>query len=126
MDDAAFGEAIYHPEKGLELPFRCGYFDFATKQYRAFRKIKAEEIVPDKFHLYKIGRVPIGADGYIWTMSNWKVGVSTKSLFIPGESADKKYDVWLSIKFEGPGYSKNSKSLKDCFYIDRAIVVDPD
>lgn len=126
MKDAAFGEAIFHPTKGFELPFTCGFYDNNSRKFLLNRKITAKEIVPDKFHLYKVGSAPIGTGGYIWTMSNWKVGISASSLYIPGEATNKKYDIWLSIKFEGPGYSKKSKAKENRFYIDRAIVVDPD
>lgn len=124
MKDAAFGVAIHHNKKGLALPFPCGFYDQVSKRFILNRTIKKEEIVPDRFHLYKVGSAPIGQGGYLWT-TNWQVGISTSSLYIPGESPDKKYDLYLSIKFEGPSYSSRSRAKKDMFYIDRAVIVDP-
>ena len=57
-------------------------------------------------------------------MSSWRAGINLSSLYIPGEAPDKKYEIWLSLKFEGPGYSPESKSKINRVWIDRAVVVE--
>lgn len=123
--DAAFGQAIYDNKKvGVELPFSCGFYDAAGKRFLLNRKIGKEEIVPDRYHLYKIGEAPISSDCYLWTMSSWRAGISLSSLYTAGEAPDKKYEIWISLKFEGPGYHSASKAKVDRVWLDRAIVVE--
>ncbi|MBR2439376.1 MAG: DUF4838 domain-containing protein [Lentisphaeria bacterium] len=122
--DAAFGQAIYDNKKPFELPFTCGFYDVSGKRFLLTRKIQKHEIVPDKYALYKVGEAPITSQNNLWAMSSWRAGINLSSLYIPGEAPDKKYEIWLSLKFEGPGYSPESKSKINRVWIDRAVVVE--
>ena len=122
--DAAFGQAIYDNKKGFELPFTCGFYDIAGKRFLLTRKIQKHEIVPDRYALYKVGEAPISSQNNLWTMSTWRAGIDLNSLYIPGEAPDKKYEIWISLKFEGPGYSPKSKAKTNRVWIDRAVVVE--
>ena len=122
--DAAFGQAIYDDKKPFELPFTCGFYDMVGKKFLLTRKIQKHEIVPDRYALYRVGEAPISSQNYLWTMSSWRSGINLDSLFIPGEAPDKKYEIWISLKFEGPGYSPKSKAKINRVWIDRAVVVE--
>ena len=124
--DAAFGQAIYDPKTELELPFTCGLYDSVGKRFLLNRKIAKDEIVIDRYHLYKLGDAPIPSACYLWTMGSWTAGFNMGSLYTAGESPDKKYEIWVSLKFEGPGYHPASKAKKNRVWLDRAVVVEKD
>ena len=86
-------------------------------------KLFKEDIVPDKYHLYKIGsvsgikdagdtRVDMFGGNFEWISLG---GIST--LFPMDEC-----EVYLSIKFDGQMYG-GSKDRQEAVYIDRAIIV---
>lgn len=126
MPDAAVGQAIYDPKAKVELPFTCGFYDSVGKRFLLNRKITREEIVPDRFLLYKLGDAPIPSANYLWTMGSWTAGINLGGLYTAGESPDKKYEIWLSLKFEGPGYHPASKAKENRVWLDRAVVVEKD
>ncbi|MPN44942.1 hypothetical protein SDC9_192509 [bioreactor metagenome] len=82
--------------------------------------------MPDRFQLYKLGNAPISSACYLWTMGSWAAGINMGSLYTAGESPDKKYEVWVSLKFEGPGYHPASKARENRVWLDRAVVVEKD
>ena len=122
--DAAVGFAVYDAKKDLELPFTCGFYNEISKKFLLTRKIKKEEIKIDRYHLYKIGEAPISSSGcLVWTMSSWRVSIRCAQAYTPGDAPDKKYEIWISMKFEGPGYDPASKAKKNRVLIDRVIIV---
>ncbi len=126
MPDAAVGQAVYDQKANVELPFTCGLYDSVGKRFLLSRKISREEIVPDRFQLYKLGNAPISSACYLWTMGSWSAGINLGSLYTAGESPDKKYEVWVSLKFEGPTYHPASKAKENRVWLDRAVVVEKD
>lgn len=123
--DAAFGQAIYD-DKALrpEIPFPCGFYDDYGKRFLLNRTIAKEEIVPDRYALYKVGMAPLPPQSTLWTGSSWRASLKLSPLFTPGEAPDKKYEIWISLKFEGPAYSPESKAKENKVWIDRAVVVE--
>ena len=82
-----------------------------------------EDIVPDKYHLYKVGsvsgiqeaghvRADIFGNNYEW------LHISGIAEVLPMDSCD----VYLSMKFAGEHYG-GSKEVQEAVYLDRAIVV---
>ncbi len=124
LADAAFGQAIYDKDADVELPFTCGFYDSIGKRFLLKREISPDEIVPDRFHLYKIGEAPITSFCYIWTMRSWKAQIRLESLYTAGEAPDKNYELWLSLKFEGTGYHPESKASENRVWLDRAVIVE--
>lgn len=82
-----------------------------------------EDIVPDKYHLYKVGNVSgiqdagrvlvdIFGNNFEW------LHLSGVSAVLPMDACD----VYLSIKFAGELYG-GSKDVQEAVYLDRAIIV---
>lgn len=123
--ESGYGQAIYDKKiKKAQVPFYCGIYDQGRRKRLVTKGIKASEIVPDKYHFYKLGSFPIPENAIIFTGSTWICGISLKKFFRIGEAMDKKYDIYISMKFEGKGYHKDSKKSVDRVYIDRAVVVE--
>ncbi len=124
IEDAAVGQAIYDQKAQVELPFPCGLYDSAQKKHFLNHSISADEIIPDRFHLYKIGDAPITSSAYLWTMRSWRSGINLGSLYTAGEAPDKEYEVWLSLKFEGSGYHPASTAEQNRVWLDRVVLVE--
>ena len=53
----------------------------------------------------------------------WKLSQSCAQIFRPG--MDEDWDVYVSLKFEGPVYDKNSTLAESNVYFDRLVFVGP-
>ncbi len=124
MPDAAIGHAVYDeklkPDE-YKLPFPCGFYDNENKKHVISHNITREEIVPDRFHLYKIGKASFSRECQIWAYPSWRVNYSCERFFEPGR--DNKWEVWLSLKFEGPAFSAKNTEKENRVWFDRAVFV---
>lgn len=127
MDDAASGFAQVErnvlPEH-RKLPFKFGFYDRVSKKRLLSGKIDAPDIVPGKFHLYKLGRsaVPSG-ECQIWMGWSWRMNQLCQQMFRPG--MDDEWDIYVSLKFEGPEYDPSSTLRESNVYYDRLVFVGP-
>lgn len=128
MEDAALGFANYEgPHVTEEMrrtePFRFGVFDYGTPTHPLIaRTVEKSEIVPDEFHFYKVGRTAItSAKCRYWNSHSWRMGTALAEAFRNGN--DFEYEVWASLKFEGPAYSEKSRKEKSVVYLDRVLLV---
>ena len=77
----------------------------------------------EKYHYYSLGVRKIPAKGYIFAHSSGLLRVETKrcaNLWNP----DKKYEVVVSVKAQGPAYVPNS-GKEDAVFIDRVLILEP-
>jgi hypothetical protein len=94
---------------------------FLTKQVIAREKIPADE----KYHWYLAGCMKATTTMYFWAHSSW--GLASR-LFMSYDASlpdQKTYEVYASIKLEGPGYVPGSAKT-NVFSIDRLILVEVD
>lgn len=126
MDDAALGVAIRPNAKPLEVPFTFGVYDGHEKGSHLLNggSIKREEIVPDRFHLYKLGTTHLTANCYVWLTGSWSATIPLKEAYDDAHSR-QAWDVYASLKFEGPGYSAQSTATVDNVWCDRVVLVAP-
>lgn len=125
MKDAAAGKAARDPEleqkNPLTYPFRCGFYDQVNKRFIIDRKIRPEEIKPDKFHFYKVGKVRLTPACILWVGWTWRVHSPLGQFYVPG--TENEYELWISLKFEGPLYSKKSRKKHNQVWYDRAVLI---
>ncbi|MBQ3344639.1 MAG: DUF4838 domain-containing protein [Kiritimatiellae bacterium] len=124
MPDAAAGYAYVERKARHSVPFSIGFYDNIGKKYLLNSPIAAKDIVPNEFHFYKLGRCGIPS-GYcvIWMGNSWRLSQSCAQIFRPG--MDEDWDVYVSLKFEGPVYDKNSTLKESNVYYDRIVFVGP-
>jgi hypothetical protein len=86
--------------------------------------IDREKIPKDeKYHFYLVGRMKGSPNIYFWAHRSWRLA---QRLFMSYDSSlpdQKTYDVYASIKLEGPSYVPGS-SKTNAFLIDRLILVE--
>ena len=129
MADAATGFAQVEqglPEGRQIVPFSVGLYDKTSGRYLLNDPIPADRIVPGKFHLYKLGRASITSPHcLLWVGHSWHMGVTCQDCYHAGMENTEAWDVYVSLKFEGPAYDPKSESGKSAVYFDRAVFVGP-
>lgn len=112
---------ISSKEKEAKRPIT--FFIEQNAEYMDRTELYLEDLVPDQYHLYKVGsvsgiresadtRVDIFGTNYDW------LSLTGISVAFPMDACD----VYLSIKFAGAQYGGSSDN-QDAVYLDRAIVV---
>lgn len=83
--------------------------------------IAAADVVPDKYHYYRLGRVKLSAASRLSMTSN---ALFFRNIGVHFDPANPKveYDVYFSLKFEGPAV-KGSKAAKNRFSCDHFVLV---
>lgn len=132
MPDAALGYAAqnniigggnaYYPKPVHRSPFQYGLYDWTLKRDIFRGTIAKADVVPDRFHFYKLGRGPVPNDKTMLFMG-WDWNINEHPAAQLGGDPTAVYDVYASIKFEGPTYSDKSAKKADAFYIDRYVFV---
>ena len=111
VPDAAFGFAAV--EKNVPS-FRMSVYDFSSKKTVAAVVLKPEQIVPGRYHFYKVATMKLTPDCGVYSHT-WRGGFSLKHVY-SSKNPDQKYDIYVSAKFPENGTSGN-------VLIDRAVLV---
>ena len=77
----------------------------------------------EKYHIYSLGVRKVPKKGYIFAHSSGYLRVETTrcaDLLEP----DKKYEILISVKAQGPAYVPESKKINAVF-IDRVLLLEP-
>ena len=108
VDDsqAAAGKAIRVHGDGLHLPVRASN-----------RTIRPADVPGEGYHWYHLGRVPF----------NYGAGAS---VFEPGTVRAYaleygSFDVWVSLRFDGPAFAHGDKGAENSAWLERMILVRP-
>lgn len=122
VPDALGGRALVLELGNPEGIFKYGYYKiFEKDQTCTFTKKRGELPKDEKFHLYSLGRIKFAPSGYVWMhFPTWELQHQIDGVYKPGE--DNEYELFLSIKVQGPSYVEGSKS-KDAVMLDRVILV---
>lgn len=122
LPDAFAGVAVWN-QKDSTRPgsFTCGYYDKVAKKVVASKSFTDADIVPDRFQLYRIGTVRLAARGLVYLGGSWLCTQDMQEFYDASEP-DRKWDLWISYKFEGPRF-KGSVAKENRVLYDRMILV---
>ena len=112
-----------NPEKYTK-EIGCGVYDQQWKKSSGPCIITAAS--DEKYHWYKVLRFSMGPSTIFWAL-DWQAGFDLKGFFIisdgvAAEDDPNRYDLWVSIKFQGPAYNKDSQKENGVFF-ERAMLV---
>ena len=102
------------------FPTGCGIYDWGTKDSYPF-SIKATGAVEGKYFWQKLGVAHLGSHTGFWFPSSWLNRIELRAYYIlaDGLPVDPNwYEVWVSVKIEGPTAFPGS-SRKDLLALDR-------
>lgn len=121
-DDGAFGygKAIDRPD----MPFNFGFYQNDKKVFFCKRELKENDIKPGIYQVYDLGEIEVTPKCQIWfSNKSWCTNLELGDrLYNPGE--DNKYDVYVSLKFDGTTYG--GKAEKDLVLCDQVIFIRKD
>jgi hypothetical protein len=118
--------AVFQPKntKFHKIPIKMGMFDGSTKRQMA---VSVSDIPQDeKYHWIKIGTFKIGTSTKIWLTEFWHITMILRNTFISSDGLKDDenpnvYEIWVSLKFQGPAYVKGSAKPNAVFF-DRAFL----
>lgn len=125
MADACLGTAAWYDKEPLRKgrDFDTWVWDGTHRKSLARNPIPNSELVHGKFHLYKIASdVPLAPECCAVVGESWHIMTVMDDLYA---SDDERWDVYLSLKFEGEHYFPERKGEKNRVSFDRVVVVPP-
>lgn len=129
--DATLGRAwrldatMQGPPGQHEQPPKFGLYNDQSKD--VVRKELARGEIPkdEKYHFYTAGQAKGASKLYFWAHSSWRLCQRLSMTYNSALPEQLTYEVYASIKFEGPAYVPGSKRTS-AMSIDRLILVEVD
>jgi hypothetical protein len=118
LDSSAQGEPGRH-----NLAPNLGLYDNQSKAL--VEQVIPKDKVPrdEKYRFHFAGRMKGSATLDFWAHPSWRLSQRLKMAYNPALPGQKTYDVYASVKLEGPAYVPGS-TKENSFSIDRVILVE--
>ena len=119
--DSPSGKAFSHSAnyssemrvKRHQRPFEFGLYERSHTKYLVYGSIRAGAIPQDeKYHWYHAGTTRLYPSLSLWIHWTWGLSVSI-GRFYNENNPDKKYEIYLLMKLQGPAYVRNSEKPND-------------
>ena len=108
--------AGYHSKE-----FTIGLHDIVADKDLLCKKIARKDIPADeKYHWYHLGRSKVKMLCNLYAHETRQMPLSIPEAMFDPKNPDKEYDIYVSVKLEGPSYVPGSKK-EDAIYMDRVI-----
>ena len=113
-----------HPNrKKFTKEIYCGIYD---QQWKKAKSVCITATSDEKYHWYKTVRFSMGPSTIFWAL-DWHAGFNLKGFYIVSDGVKAEddpnlYDLWVSVKFQGPAYNKDSKKENGIFF-ERAMLI---
>lgn len=122
---AAFGKAVWDDK---EKPRGDGTFpwciyDDENERYLASGKISGDMLVEGEFAFVRLGKVTLDNRCSVVLGRRWGLKYRLNEFFDQGE--DNDWEVYVSMRLEGPAYFKNAKFTENRAAFDRLVLVRP-
>ncbi|MBE6393112.1 MAG: DUF4838 domain-containing protein [Lentisphaerae bacterium] len=119
-----YSEQYPQKEEFFQHKFTFGVFDRVNKKPSLKGDIPRKNIHQDeKFHVYDLGKVTLTSNkSLLWIHHSWWLQQNLGHLYRPGKPEENTYRVYVSLKFTGPAYVRNSQKSNG-FYMDRILLV---
>lgn len=102
--------------------FEFGIYSHQLKKGLLEGKIPKKEMFKDeKYHFYYMGRTALTESCVMWLHWTWAFGFKLDTVFDP-QNSTMTYDVYVSLKFQGPSYVSGSQN-PDAIRTDRIVFV---
>lgn len=104
-----------------------GLFDGKSgKEKKLVKQVIISEEMPkdENYHWYYVGRMKASKSVYLWAHHSWRLA-QRLPIYNSALPDQPDYDVYASIKLEGPAYAPDSKK-PNSFSIDRVILFEAD
>jgi hypothetical protein len=114
------------PEAEVEkykMPFSWGIYDLLNRKNVSEGTIKPEDITGPGYHWYKMSETTLPhGDAYAYFSWSWLIQLDISDSFDKNKP-DQKFEVWGSIKFEGPAFPHGKTEDKNAISVERLVLV---
>lgn len=107
----------------LELPLTTGVYDNYNAKFILSTDIPRDQLKPGKYHVYKVGQTVLTPNCCFWLTQKWFATIALEQHYVEGDPY-KKWDIYASIKVDGPGYGSAKSGQKNVLSCDRVILVE--
>ncbi len=114
----------YAPADLPAKAFNFGFYDSITKRQQ-HGHVPRPEATAD-YHLYSIGRTKLNSACLVWFDWSWRVQFPEVTGLYSFAEPDRQWDIYVSLRFEGPAYGGEAPDGKNRFYVDRVVLVEVD
>lgn len=104
------------------LPMSWGLYDVSDNKGVFSAVIRPEEVPGPGYHWYKMGSVPFGPSCYVYFFWSWIIQVDVGGVMDP-DHPEQAFDIWASIKFEGPGFFHGKADTQNAISVERIVLV---
>ena len=101
-----------------------GFYDVVTRRQQHAHVGKDGPVAPGEYRLYLIGRTALNSECYVWFDWSWNIQFHDVSALYDPDAPGKPWDIYASIRFEGPVYDPQSEAKQSRFYVDRLVLVE--
>ncbi len=125
--DAQNGMATRYeiPDAELEkykLPMPWGIYDTTASSEPLNNAVQASDIPGPGFHWYKMGELDLPSGrSYLYFFWSWIIQTDLK--VGADEAPDQIFEVWASLKFEGPAFPHGKKEDKNAISVEKVALV---
>ena len=123
---AAFGVTTEMPLKNVsaEQVLSFGFYDGYSRKFVSNRVLKKSDIQAEGYHLYALGTVALTPDCLIWLDGSWGITGKLDAFYEPG--VHNRWEVYLSLKFEGPSFSDTPAPGENRVRCDQIVLIKVD
>ncbi len=110
-----------------DLPINAlnmGFYDSGARRQQHAYAGREAPIVPGEYRLYPIGRTALSPNCCVWFDWSWHIQFQDAAGLYDPEDPGKQWDVYASIRFEGPAYDPDNEAKENRFYVDRVVLVE--
>ncbi len=125
MPDSAWGYAYGREikDENAKAAMTFGYYDI-LKRVQKNNSVPYDKIKKDsKFHIYKVTKTTLSASCRVWVHPTWGLGYDNVGELFNVDFPDRKWDIYVSLKFTGPAYQQKPETEKNFVWIDQVILV---
>jgi hypothetical protein len=116
---------------GVSYPDGVGFefYDALEKQWLLTgqtARLPLSELAPNRYRLYRVGidRLPQSSRFVVGKRWGTGVDIDTLSTYYDPDHHQKQYEIWMSLKFEGPAFDPQSEASESAISWDQLFLVD--
>ena len=103
------------------LPITMGVYDRALKRTIFKSTVRAEQVKRRGYSWYKLGVFKMTPGAYFFGL-DWYAQQTFSGVFDPRDP-ERRYELWVSLKFTGPAYPHGKADEHNAIYLDRVLLI---
>lgn len=103
-------------------PITYGTYDKTTAKWGLTKTLPGNLIEADQYKFYKLGTTQLSTNCLIWVTEGWLAMIPLEQFYVEGYPFIK-WDIYVSLKFEGPTYGSKNPETPNRISCDQVVLV---